>query len=523
MNKTVNINLVGMVFHIDEDAFEILNNYLNALKNHFKKEEGSEEIINDIEGRIAELFTERLDKRESVTITDVKGIISIMGNPSQYDDEIEEQETSENQNKEEDLRKGKRRKVFRDEEERMIGGVCRGMSHYFDINVLFCRIIFIGILFLIGPGAPFLYIMFWIALPSAKTTAEKLEMKGEKVNINNIEKNIKDELDILTEKVKDFNKKTTQKYGSKARNFLQKTTDLFISIFQWTFKAIGSCFGIFVICIGILFFVIVSSVILSEGGMETLFNKDAGLYRFIFEDTSIGSTFSTGMLLFIGVPVVALVLLGLRLLFGTKIHSNYKIGMLVLWIAGWVLLGSASILTSKEFQQHARVTKVNNIDIESDTLYINANVLNRSFKISYDMFRIKMSHIDSTIIAVSTELNIIKSNDEQIKLITKGKSHSSTKKQAKEIASNILYNYTVTDNEINLDDHFYIPKGGKIRMQELNVTLEIPVGKTIFMDYSLENMIFDIKNVSYTYDDDMLGHYWKMEKEGLSCTSCENE
>ena len=117
MNKTVNINLVGMVFHIDEDAFEILNNYLNALKNHFKKEEGSEEIINDIEGRIAELFTERLDKRESVTITDVKGIISIMGNPSQYDDEIEEQETSENQNKEEDLRKGKRRKVFRDEEE----------------------------------------------------------------------------------------------------------------------------------------------------------------------------------------------------------------------------------------------------------------------------------------------------------------------------------------------------------------------------------------------------------------------
>ena len=188
MNKTVNINLAGIVFHIDENAFETLNNYLNELKNHFKNEEGGDEILKDIEGRIAELFTERLDKKEAISLTDINEITTIMGDPSQYDDEIEQEQSQESQDKEEDLRKGKRRKVFRDEEDRMIGGVCRGMAHYFDINVLFCRIIFIGILFLIGPGAPFLYIMFWIALPSAKTTAEKLEMKGERVNINNIEK-----------------------------------------------------------------------------------------------------------------------------------------------------------------------------------------------------------------------------------------------------------------------------------------------------------------------------------------------
>ena len=114
MNKTVNINLAGMVFHINEDAFEILNNYLNTLKNHFKNEEGGDEILKDIEGRIAELFTGRLDKKEAISLTDINEIITIMGDPSQYDDEIEQGQSQESQNKEEDLNKGKRRKVFRD-------------------------------------------------------------------------------------------------------------------------------------------------------------------------------------------------------------------------------------------------------------------------------------------------------------------------------------------------------------------------------------------------------------------------
>ncbi|MDP7566852.1 MAG: PspC domain-containing protein, partial [Flavobacteriales bacterium] len=188
MNKTVNINLAGMVFHINEDAFEILKNYLNTLTHHFKNEEGADEILKDIEGRIAELFTERLSSKEAVSLTDVNEIISIMGDPSQYDDEIEQEKPQEHQHKEEDLRKGKRRKVYRDEDGKMLGGVCSGLANYFDISVFWSRIIFIGMLFLIGPGAPFLYLMFWIALPSAKTTAEKLEMKGEKVNISNIEK-----------------------------------------------------------------------------------------------------------------------------------------------------------------------------------------------------------------------------------------------------------------------------------------------------------------------------------------------
>ena len=116
MNKTININLAGFVFHIDENAFEILNNYLNTLKNHFKNEESADEILKDIESRIAELFTERINKKQTISINDVKEVITIMGKPSQYDDEIEQEKPQEQQHREEDLRKGKRRKVFRDEE-----------------------------------------------------------------------------------------------------------------------------------------------------------------------------------------------------------------------------------------------------------------------------------------------------------------------------------------------------------------------------------------------------------------------
>ena len=229
MNKTININLGGLIFHIDQDAFEILNKYLKALKNHFKNEEGGDEILKDIEGRIAELFTKKIEKKEIVSITDVNEVIRTMGNPSDYDEDFNNEEKTD-YNK--DLLKNKRRRFFRDEDERMIGGVCSGLSQSFEQNIFIIRMIFLGLLFIIGPGAPFLYIMFWIALPSAKTTSEKLEMKGEKVTV----KNIKNEFENLEKKVRGFDKPFF--------NFIQKIIDLIVSLIKGIFQLIGSCFGV---------------------------------------------------------------------------------------------------------------------------------------------------------------------------------------------------------------------------------------------------------------------------------------
>ncbi len=516
MNKTLNINLAGIVFHIDEDAFEILNNYLNTLKNHFKNEEGADEILKDIEGRIAELFTERLNKKEAISITDVKEVTAIMGNPSQYDDEIEQEYTQENQKKEEDILKNKRKRIFRDEEERMIAGVCSGFAHYFDINVFWFRIIFLALLFTVG-GGPLMYIILWIAIPSAKTTAEKLEMKGEKVNISNIEKNIKDELDNLEEKVKDFDKKITAEYGSKAISFVKKITDLFISLFKGIFKFIGSCFGVFAVLFGGILLFIISSAFLSNGEFYLEINQ---LFQYIFEAGTMPTNLKTGFILFIGIPIIAVILFGLKLVNNTTIHSNYKIGMLCLWFASWVLLGSSGTNIAAEFKKEAKNTIVETIDLNNDTIYLSMADIDRNFDNVFDAKGFKVSPFEEELIGIGMRLDIIKSNGTTINLVKEATAYGNNKQKAKRSAEGITYDFALEEKDLIFDDFFSISEQ-KWRLQELDLTLEIPVGRTIYLDHSVEDLIYDIKNQENMWDYDMLGHYWKMEKNGLTCLSCE--
>jgi len=516
MNKTVNINLAGMVFHINEDAFEILNNYLNTLKNHFKNEESADEILKDIEGRIAELFTERLNKKEAISITDVKEVTAIMGNPSQYDDEIEQEYTQENQKKEEDILKNKRKRIFRDEEERMIAGVCSGLAHYFDINVFWFRIIFLALLFTVG-GGPLMYIILWIAIPSAKTTAEKLEMKGEKVNISNIEKNIKDELDNLEEKVKDFDKKITAEYGSKAISFVQKITDLFISLFKGIFKFIGSCFGMFAVLFGGILLFIISSALLSNGEFFLEINQ---LFQYIFEAGTMPTNLKTGLILFIGIPIIAVILFGLKLVNNTTIHSNYKIGMLCLWFVSWLLLGSSGTNIAAEFKKEAKNTIVETIDLNNDTIYLSMADIDRNFDNVFDAKGFKVSPFEEELIGIGMRLDIIKSNGTNINLVKEATAYGNNKQNAKRSAEGITYDFALEEKDLIFDDFFSISEQ-KWRLQELDLTLEIPVGRTIYLDHSVEDLIYDIKNQENMWDYDMLGHYWKMEKNGLTCLSCE--
>jgi len=515
MNKTVNINLAGMVFHINEDAFEILNNYLNTLKNHFKNEESADEILKDIEGRIAELFTERLNNKEAVSLTDINEVITIMGEPSQYDDEIEQEKPQEQQHKEEDLRKGKRRKVFRDEEGRMIGGVCSGMANYFDISVFWSRIIFFFLLFIMGPGAPFIYIILWIALPSAKTTAEKLEMKGEKVNINNIEKNIKDELNIVENKILDFDKKYTKEIFG-ANSFFRKIVDFCIRVITGIFKFAGSCFGIFCILFGgILLFLIFS---FAFSGAEILFQNHPMVEHVC--SNFFNNKSATWLSLFIGIPIVAIILFGLRLVNNTKIHMNYKIGIFILWIISLFFLLNSAKDISIEFQEEAKNTIIENIITESDTLYLSMNDVDRVFDNAFDAKGFKVTPFEDNLMGIGMQLDVVKSKNDNFNLIKKATARGKNKQIAKEMTEGVGFEFLLEDDNLIFDDFFTISTQ-KWRMQELDLTLEIPVGMVIFLDHSLEDLIYDIKNVHNMWDYDMLGHYWKMEKEGLSCISCE--
>jgi phage shock protein PspC (stress-responsive transcriptional regulator) len=190
MKKTFTINLNGIVFNIDEDAYEKLHAYLAAIEKHFAKEEERKEIIMDIEARLAEIFGGRINaSKQVITIDDVNDVIQIMGQPGDFTEDDQTQGTDESVTNHK-----KYRRMYRDPDNRLIGGVCSGLSAYFGMDPVFLRLIFLIAFFGFGVGL-LIYLILWIVLPEARTTAQKLEMRGEKVNVSSIGNFVKDEFD----------------------------------------------------------------------------------------------------------------------------------------------------------------------------------------------------------------------------------------------------------------------------------------------------------------------------------------
>lgn len=200
MKKTFTINLSGTVFHIEEDAYEVLQKYLVNLKNHFGNSEEGKEIIADIEARIAELCTVKsADGKNLITIEMVNEVIETMGTPESFSEETEDEEPLPGQQK-------RKKRLYRDPEHRVFGGVCGGLAAYFDMDLAIIRILFV-VLTLITTGAGILaYLILWIAVPKAVNTAQRLEMRGQKVSVKNIEKFIKEEADAVKESYQKFRK-----------------------------------------------------------------------------------------------------------------------------------------------------------------------------------------------------------------------------------------------------------------------------------------------------------------------------
>jgi phage shock protein PspC (stress-responsive transcriptional regulator) len=195
MKITLSINLGGYSFNIDEDAYAELKRYLKNLEIHFAGEESSSEILSDIEARMAELFRAKLSTfKQVISIEDVRNTISILGTPEDISD-------SEGKTAGDKFSTPGYHRMYRDTEHRIIGGICAGMGAYWDIEPWIVRVIFIAFTAMGGLGA-LVYIILYIVLPEAKTTAQKIEMKGEPVNIKNITDSVKQEFENVRKKMK---------------------------------------------------------------------------------------------------------------------------------------------------------------------------------------------------------------------------------------------------------------------------------------------------------------------------------
>jgi phage shock protein PspC (stress-responsive transcriptional regulator) len=189
MKRTLSVNLGNRVYNIDDDAYTRLKDYLDRIEGYFSDQKEREDIINDIEMRISELFAERLGTdRQVVTLQDVEEVIRVMGDPREISG-AEDEPGSQQQ------RHSGTRRIYRDPDDRIIGGVCSGLGAYVGLDPVIVRILFI--LFLIFGIGFLVYIILWIVVPEARTTAQKLEMRGDPVNASNIGRFVTDEFESV--------------------------------------------------------------------------------------------------------------------------------------------------------------------------------------------------------------------------------------------------------------------------------------------------------------------------------------
>ena len=486
MNKTVNINLAGTFFHIDEDAFAKLTRYLDAIRRSFSDPNGQDEIIKDIEARISELFSEKINNTSQViTIKELDEVIAVMGQPEDYmvDEEIFD-DALPNQ-KSQTRNQSFHKQLFRDTDNKFIAGVSSGLGHYFSVDVIWIRLAWIAMV-LLGFGAPILvYIVLWVLIPEALTTSEKLKMNREPVNISNIEKKIKEELKNASDKIKEVD---YDKYKDNA----QKGANSFFSTIGKIFAGIFSVFGKF---FGILLIILSLSAII--GLIVSLFT--AGTFGVIwgghevFDYSSIVFSFPFWLIallvfLMVGIPIFALFILGLKLLITNlkSIGTVAKIILFVLWILSIIGLSILGVKQATEQAYDGDYITENRIPIKAnDTLKLQMLSNNRY---EYDASRSGSIYLksdeDGNKIIYSNDIRLIvrSTKDSIAKVFIEYKAEGSSFDNAKQRAEAIDYEYTFNNNTLTLNSYFTTDIANKYREQEVEVVLYLPVGTILIAD-----------------------------------------
>ena len=352
MNKTININLGGIFFHIDEVAYQKLKLYLDAIRRSLSDDpQGRDEIINDIELRIGELLSERIkDVRQVVNENDIDEITKIMGKPEDYlvDEELFEDETSARKNI-------ASKKLFRDTDDKFLGGVCSGMAHYVGIDVIWMRLLWLILFFFFGTGI-LVYILLWILVPQAESTAEKLQMKGEPVNISNIERKIREEFQDVASRVKDGVNDVTEKVKSsdfkknvsgKARSGIEEIVETLGKIILTILKVVGKIIGALIIFIASITLIGLFIGAFSWGSFEMLgFSEDFVKYPpFFFDSVLPAWLLIVFAFIAISIPFVVLFMLGLKILSSNvkSFSTTTKLSLLGIWIISILGLAFAGI------------------------------------------------------------------------------------------------------------------------------------------------------------------------------------
>jgi phage shock protein PspC (stress-responsive transcriptional regulator) len=586
MKQVININFHGQVVPIEVSAFDLLKNYTASLSRFFADEEGKEEIINDIESRIGELFQERLKKGATcITDDDVNAIIKSMGTPDDFEIDEEKVHKAENGKKENSAAQpqapsaaaasaapkrlyrdennkvlggvcgglanyfgidpvivrivfavvslafgtgilayiilwiavpstastvigGTRKKLFRDPDDKIVAGVCSGIGNYFGINPWIPRVLFLlpflGFVFHFGnigffdfpnffrfsfsPGSLILYIILWLAFPEASNTAEKLEMKGAKVDIDSIKNSVVEEMKGV--------QKRAEKFGQEAKSFATEKGEQMGAEVKNAAKRSGRSLGDVIVLIVKVFGYFIIGVV-SFTAVVALFALaifSVGIFPFkdyVLTDGWQNALAWGTLLFFIAVPVIGVITWIIRRL--AKMKSNRKVlraSFISLWVIGWVCFICMLASISKDFRsgnnlfeqeitlQNPRVQKLVITNHSASTKFLNSKWLR------FEPF----NGIDEdSAIVNNVEVRIVKSTTDSFKVTMVKMARGSNRRYADTLANKILFNAVQQDSVLLLDKGFAITRTDKFRNQKIIMIVYVPVGKQIKIDNGVRN------------------------------------
>lgn len=527
MKKTVNINLGGIAFIIDENAFEVLFNYLETLKRKFSNEAERKEILSDIESRLAEMLTQRLGgKKEVVSLEDVEAVIAVMGQP----EDIGGEETASAESEPKNTAAGNasynepvKKRLYRDNDDKVVGGVIAGLCHYFGIHDPTWARILVAILVLLGVGTPILvYILLLIIVPKAETAAEKLQMKGEPVNVATIEKEVRD---------------AANRAGESINGMLRKEgpMDDAINVLSRIAVVILKVAAVAVVVISLLIMVSLAGTFLGLASFTPMpLSEITGL---LVDNSSTVYLLVLGITMFIAAPLIAVIYVALKfLLKARQVYRPLMWALLAMWWAGLFLIIFAGVRMGTSFQYEASEKVREPLTQPADsTLYVQL-VNNEGVKIDITddhesdlgmgpelFFEGKDIRTKTGYRAGEIYLQLMPSKSDSFEVEKYITGDGKNEAVATEGIRYVRYTYTQTDSILNLPQYYEIIKGGKWRNQQIKFRIAIPEGKKVKFADNIDRVPATVKADS-DYDDTYFANTtWTVEKGKVKCLDCEQQ
>lgn len=599
MKKIININLSGRVIPIEDSAYESLQRYVESLRRYFANEEGRDEIINDIESRIAELMNDKIKKgAPAITDADIEEIISSMGRIEDFEQaEAAEpisgagQYTQSNDTGYE--RKRFKGRLYRDTSDKMIGGVCAGMANYMNVDPAIVRLLFAIITFggfgmgfliyillwiilpsrdldtyvgkrlfrnpedrIIGGvagglaayfnkqawairlifAAPLIlniffsvingifspwayhfrpvdvafgsltgtfiitYIILWIVLPEARSSFEKMEMRGEKVDVNRIRKNVQEGMSDFRNKASAWGeevKTSAQQFGERAKQFASTQGQSFASEVRHTARPVASGIGHAIGVVFKAFFLFIAGTIAFALFVVVLVFIMSGVAQ-PFKDFLLDGFWQTVslwgvLLLFLAVPLIAVITWIVRRAMRVRSQNRY-LGWIFagLWFLGWVSLGMFISTTLSSIRRYDKVEELLSIPTGFNKMVVKVNEPEIRYSGTIDWLDTDGEGFDLTEDSLhysNVKLNVEKSEDSFYHVTLWKYSRGRNRNEARQKAEKILYKISSLDSNLNLGSGLSIAKTEKFRGQQVLVEIKVPVGKKIYFDETVKEKL----------------------------------